>query len=276
MVRCDGGPLPPNVPKEAVPPLFMGDIARNMAVSEARVVLSDFGEAYSPASGARLGKDCHTPLASRPPEAKFEPGTPLSYSADIWSLAIAIWDIIGMQALFSTNFVTEDDIIAEQVDTLKPQAMPSTWWESWEAKSQYFDAEGVAKEEREAHGLIEQEFEGRVQRFRRKLKVGEFDKDETAAIICLMRRMLGFQPEDRPTCDEVLQSAWMVGWALPELRRAEGVPEDEADLMWKDTGLRPSQRHSPSSASPRSSALPDSLSRHVATTSAFAGPDPLS
>jgi serine/threonine-protein kinase SRPK3 len=191
-----------------------------MTVSEARVILTDFGEAYNPTSEGRLGKDCRTPLASRPPEAEFEPELPLSYSADIWSLAVAIWNILGIQ-IFSDFFSTEDDVLSQHVERLG--ILPKTWWDGWEARSQYFDAEGGVKKGRQTHGSIEQEFESRVQSWRRERNIGDFDKDEAAAILSLMRRMLAFRPEDRPTCDEVLQSEWMVKWALPELERVKAL-----------------------------------------------------
>ncbi|KAH6919189.1 kinase-like domain-containing protein [Coprinopsis sp. MPI-PUGE-AT-0042] len=118
-------PLPPNIPKEVVVPLYMGDKAEKMA--------------HAPRQKSALGKKCHTPLASQPPEARFPAEAPLSYSADIWSLAIAIWDIVGMQPVFCGEFSTEDDMTAFQIDTLGP--MPRTWWDSWESRPKYFDAD---------------------------------------------------------------------------------------------------------------------------------------
>lgn len=99
--RRDGKPLPPNVPSEAVIPLYLGMGADDFKLHDAHVLLSAFGESYCPSSEARRGEDCHTPLAARPPEAKFEPQPPLSYPAYIWGLAVAIWEILGMNALFS-------------------------------------------------------------------------------------------------------------------------------------------------------------------------------
>ncbi|KAH6918277.1 kinase domain protein [Coprinopsis sp. MPI-PUGE-AT-0042] len=219
VTRRDGKELPPNVPKEAVLPLFMGDDAEKMVISEARVILNDFGEAFAPDSDVRLGKHCHTPLASRPPEARFEPEAPLSYSADIWSLATAIWDILGMQAVFWTEFAPEDHVISQYIDLLGP--MPRAWWVSWEGRFEYFDDQGLSKEKRVPRQPLEQEFELCVQEHREKRNMSKYDKDEAAAILRLMRRMLVFQPEERLTCNEVLESEWMVKWALPELRRAE-------------------------------------------------------
>lgn len=70
-------------------PLYLGKDAEEFLLSNTHV-LSDLGEAFAPDLESRRGKDCHIPLAMRPPEARFKPEAPLSYSADIWSLATAI------------------------------------------------------------------------------------------------------------------------------------------------------------------------------------------
>lgn len=152
----------------------------------------------------------------QPPEARFEPEGPLSYSADIWSLAIAIWEILGMQPIFSNAFVTADEIISQQIDVLGP--LPSHWWTRWPERSQFFDSNGNPKEGRYVWPKIEMAFEESVQKYRRK-RGCEFDREEATAIIDLMRRMLVFRPEERPTIKEVLQSEWMVKWTLPQLKR---------------------------------------------------------
>ncbi|KGO36046.1 hypothetical protein PEX1_013060 [Penicillium expansum] len=218
VTRCDGEPLPPNAPAKAVVPLFIGKSAEEFALSDAHPLVTDFGEAFSPASEARLGHDCHTPNAFRAPEAKFESQMPLSYPSDIWSLATAIWEIIGMKAIFSTDFVDEDQIAAQQVDVLGP--MPSEWWQRWEARSRFFDEYGHPMESYKMNKWppLEESFEIGVQKWRWKMG-GEIEEDEKAAFLDLMRRMLSFRPEERPTAEEVLMSDWMVKWALPDCQR---------------------------------------------------------
>lgn len=182
------------------------------------MLLGDFGEAFSPEE-FRRGEECHTPLAMRPPEARFEPQAPLSYSADIWSLATTIWDILGMKAIFSSEFATADEVVSQQIDVLGP--MPSSWWSCWDERSQFFDKDGRPKEGRYVWPPIDEAFENGVQKYRRKRgRVGEFDKQETAAILDLMYRMLTFRPEERPTAEEVLKSEWMVKWVLPDFDRS--------------------------------------------------------
>lgn len=218
LIRCDGEPLPPNAPTKAVVPLFIGKYADEFSLSDAHPLLTDFGEAFSPASETRLGKDCHTPNAFRAPEAKFESQMPLGYPSDIWSMATAIWEIIGTKAIFSTDFVDGDQIAARHIDVLGP--MPSEWWQHWEARSRFFDEYGYPTESYKENKWppLEESFETSVQKWRRKMG-GGIEEDEKVAFLDLMRRMLSFRPEERPTANEVLMSDWMVKWALPDCER---------------------------------------------------------
>ena len=219
VTRCNGEPLTPNAPAKAVVPLFLGKYAEKFTLSDAHPLLSDFGEAFSPASETRLGIDCHTPPAFRAPEAKFASQSKLTYSSDIWSLATAIWGIIGMKAIFSTEFVPEEEILAQHVDVLGP--MPSEWWQRWEGRSQFFDEDGCPTEwyKKNQWPPLEESFEIGVQKWRRR-RGSEIKEREKVAFLDLMRRMLSFRPEERPTADEVLASEWMVKWARPDYQRS--------------------------------------------------------
>ncbi|KAK2799684.1 hypothetical protein FQN51_006818 [Onygenales sp. PD_10] len=225
IVRHNGKPLPPNVPAKAVIPLYLGKNAEQFSLSDAQALLSDFGEAFDVALEARHGEDCHTPLAMRPPEARFEPQAPLSFSADIWSLATAIWEILGMKAIFSSEFVTADEVTSQQIDVLGP--MPSGWWDQWDERNQFFNQDQSPKDGRDVWPPIDKAFEEGVQKYRRKSRrqVGEFDKEETAAFLALMRQMLVFPPEKRPTAEEVLKSEWMAKWVLPDFKRSLRISE---------------------------------------------------
>lgn len=223
VTRCDGEPLPYNAPAKAVVPIFLGKYAEEVTLSDAHPLLSDFGEAFSPASEDRLGEDCHTPPAFRAPEAKFEPQTPLAYPSDIWSLATAIWEIMGMKAVFSTEFVPEDEIVAQHIDVLG--LMPAEWWRRWEGRPQFFDEDGRPIESYRENRWppLQESFEDGVQKCRRKMG-DELGESEKAAFLDLMRRMLSFRPDERPTAEEVLQSEWMIKWALPDYEQSQSRP----------------------------------------------------
>ncbi|KAK2772910.1 hypothetical protein FQN52_004811 [Onygenales sp. PD_12] len=216
--RKDGEPLPPNIPPKAVLPLYLGKKAQEFTLADVRILLSDFGEAFAPDTDIRPGKASNIPLAFQPPEVRFEPDAPLTLSSDIWSLATAIWEIIGMKAIFSTDWVTGDEMTAQHIDELGP--MPLSWWDRWEKRGEFFDENVRPIEGRDVWPPLDQAFEDFVQVSRRKRGMGEFGKEETIALVHLMRRMLAYLPEDRPTVEEVLESEWMVKWVMPDFERS--------------------------------------------------------
>jgi len=156
--------------------------------------------------------------SSPPPEAFFQPKAPLSFPADIWSLATSIWEILGIKAIFSSDFCAADEIPSQQIDILG--LVPENWWEQWKERGECFDENGRPVQDRYVYPPIEQAFEDGIQKYRRERQIGEYGEEETAAILDLMRRMLVFLREDRPTAEEVLKSEWMVKWCLPDFERS--------------------------------------------------------
>ncbi|KAF1732841.1 Serine/threonine-protein kinase spk-1 [Beauveria bassiana] len=216
--RRDGQPLTPNVPSIVTVPLYMGKKAKEFTLRDARIILSDFGESYSPGTDVRLGKNCHTPVDFRPPEAHFEPDTPLSFSADIWSLATAIWDIVGMRALFSSAFYSDKQVMCQIVDIIGP--LPDHWYENWKDRDEFFDRDGQPKESRHVWPEIGQAFRNRVQKFRGEANMVELCVEEEAAFLDMMKRMLKYRPEERYTVQQVLECDWMVKWARSNFERS--------------------------------------------------------
>ncbi|KAL2818186.1 kinase-like domain-containing protein [Aspergillus cavernicola] len=155
VTQCDGHPLPPNVPEKGVTSLYFGKNAEEFSLSDSRILLSDLGEAFAPGVEARRGEDSHGPLAWRPPEARFKPQAPLSYSADIWSLAATIWEIIGMKTIVSCHFATADEVLGP---------ISVTWWERWEEWSQFFDDAGYPLDGRDVWPPLHDAFEQNVQK----------------------------------------------------------------------------------------------------------------
>lgn len=222
--RVDDKALTPNVPTPAVVPLYLGKKAQEFTLADAHgLILSDFGEAFSPATEQRLGKECNTPLAKKAPEALFASDLPISFPSDIWSLGTAIWEILGMKFIFSES-ETLDETVAQQIDVLGSSHFPESWRKQWERSGEGQESNGNTTfprrptGEREIWPSLENAFEEFVQRYRRKrAAAGTFDEQETRAILDLMRGMLKFRPEERLKIVEVLKSEWMVKWALPQL-----------------------------------------------------------
>ena len=158
VVRLDNGPLQPNVPSTAVLPMWLGKPSEEFLASEAQLLLTDFGEAYFPSTENRY--ESRTPLAFAPPEACFEPERSLSFSSDIWTLACAIWLILGQRPLFEDILVTQDDITAEQVDVLGK--LPSEWWEKWNERHEYYNEEGEPNQDQDVRSWDDR-FETHIQ-----------------------------------------------------------------------------------------------------------------
>lgn len=214
VIRLDHEDLLPGVPSHAISPAWFGEPSEKVTFPESNILLSDFGESFSPSQELRY--ESHTPISIRPPETRFEPGMPLSFSSDIWTLACAIWSISGQRPLFDGTIATEDDITCEQVDAFG--MLPPEWWRKWDAGRHWYTEAGSPTNGRPVRSL-EDRFEDSIQKPRRDEKLAAFDQEESTAILTMMRPMLSFKPEDRPTIQQVLESDWMLRWGLPTYER---------------------------------------------------------
>ncbi|KAL5340599.1 kinase-like protein [Aspergillus crustosus] len=237
--RVDGNPLPPNVPPTAIIPIWLGKPSEDIAPHEASLLLTDFGEAYSPSMEQRL--ESHTPLALAPPETIFEPSQPLSFSSDIWTMGCAIWVLLGTRPLFENFFATRYHVTTEQIDVIGPEDFPKEWWEKWDARHHLFDFEGPLpqssdlidptseqkskppipkpKEGRYFSSCVDR-FEKEIQEPRREAGIEEIGDEERRAIMEMLRSMLRFRPETRVTAAEVLECEWVVRWGMEDYRSA--------------------------------------------------------
>ncbi|KAI9660685.1 MAG: hypothetical protein M1821_010037 [Bathelium mastoideum] len=213
--RFDGQPLGSGVPSHGVVPIWLGDASENIELPDVDTLLNDFGESFQPAKTTRHYS--HTPYILRPPELFFNSSSPLSFPADIWALACTIFAILGQRPLFDTWFPSIDTIIEEQVDTLG--RLPPDWWTSWKDRAKIFD-ENLTRIDGAPRRCWEERFEFAIQKPRREFGLAEISGEEKAALSALLKSMLAFKPEERPSAQQVLQSEWMIKWALPELKRA--------------------------------------------------------
>ncbi|KAI0881340.1 kinase-like domain-containing protein [Annulohypoxylon maeteangense] len=224
--RADEQPLDEGVPTYAVKSIWPGAKCEEIGLDESSILLSDFGESFLASSTVR--SQSHTPLIIRPPEQLLEPSEPFSFPADIWALACTIFSILGQRALFETYFPDGDRILKEHVRTLgRP---PIDWCTRWRRRHDFLTEEGLER----TYGEPVRDLEARVQDSiygPRKMngmdEAEELEKLEKAALIALLRSMLSFRPEDRPTARQVAESEWMIKWALPELRKKEGMSAAE-------------------------------------------------
>ncbi|PGH16620.1 hypothetical protein AJ80_05122 [Polytolypa hystricis UAMH7299] len=155
-----------------------------------------------------------------PPEALF-PGEPLSFPVDIWSLGCAIWNIIGVRPLFDQFAITTDWMITEHVTVLG--RLPSRWWEKWDSRFECFNGDGTPRNIEEVGPLWAERLEQFVQEPGQSRGMEEIGNEEKAALLTMLKGMLVFEPGERLTVEQVMESKWIKEWALPELEKIREV-----------------------------------------------------
>lgn len=213
VIRLDGKPtsLEPGVPSHVIPSMWLGIAGDEIPIDEARLLLSDFGVAFRPSEEPRF--ESSTPLIIRPPEAHFEPSTPLSFSSDIWSLGCTIFELLAHRSLVDGIIAPPDEITAQQVHL--QGILPPEWWDKWEQRAKWFDEVGRPLSNECDVWSWDKRFEQWIQEPRHCSFMGVIDAEERASLLQLLRWMLAWKPGERPTAEEVLGSNWMTKWALP-------------------------------------------------------------
>jgi serine/threonine protein kinase len=218
VVRVDGQQLTSAVPRDCVQPVWLGKTSDEITLLEAKIVLIDFGESYIPSLQAR--HESNAPSAYQPPEALWDTRTPMTFASDIWTLACSLWDLVAWFPLFKSYFSAQDNITAEQVATLG--RLPVGWWSTWgrkfDAQRKRFTLEGRPMQA-VRYPDMETRFEHAVQQPRRDRDMEAMGDEEKEAFLSMLRSMLVFRPEGRVTARQVLESEWMVRWAIPEYEK---------------------------------------------------------
>ncbi|KDN61295.1 putative SRPK2 bound unphosphorylated [Colletotrichum sublineola] len=199
------------IPSYAVPAVWLGIASDEITLTEAKLLLGDFGVAFRPSDKSRF--ESYTPLVIRPPEAYFEPTTPLSFASDIWSLGCTIFELLAHRSLIDGILAPQDEITAQQVHLQGP--LPLEWWDNWEQRSKWFDEAGIPLSNERDIWTWDRRFEQWVQEPRQSCGMSVIGEEEKVALFEMLHRMLAWRPRERPDAAEVLDMAWMKRWALP-------------------------------------------------------------
>ena len=178
-------------------------------------MLNDFGVAFRPGERSRF--ESPTPLVLRPPEALFEPGSPLTFASDIWSLGCVIFELLAHRSLIDGFLASQDDVTAQQVEL--QGIMPPEWWAKWDERSKWYDEAGKPLSNAADIWPWERRFEQWVQSPRRSRNMETICEDERDALLRLLRWMLAWRPSERPDVKTVLETDWMMRWASPAYQK---------------------------------------------------------
>ncbi|KAF2802447.1 uncharacterized protein BDZ99DRAFT_203910 [Mytilinidion resinicola] len=198
----------------------MTELISHENVHDPKIIIGDFGEAFFATVQEDRGY-LNTPIKLRPPEAFFNEC--LGPKVDAWTLACTAFEILGMHGLFPE---IEDLCIAEMIIHLGP--LPEKWWETWEAKDEFFYPGGSPRDKPQFKSLAEHMLAmGRGQ----TPEACEFSKEEFAALEGLFKKMLTYESADRITSSEMVASDWMQKWAVRDI--VEPAPQQALQALFE-------------------------------------------
>ncbi|KAK2766800.1 hypothetical protein FQN54_006114 [Arachnomyces sp. PD_36] len=185
------------VPKYLVRPIDLDGIDRRYITDQ--ICIIDFGESYEP---SRPLESLGIPLGYRPPEVIFE--NQIGPACDIWALACSLYEIRVGSPLFEMFPEDEKDIVNQMVELFG--ALPEPWEEASRERN------GACEEEcdSDSSGSDKPPFvKGQTMRVYLReayklliLDTGEvirvtIPEDEIEALVDLLDKMLGYDPEKR-------------------------------------------------------------------------------
>ncbi|KAB8360699.1 hypothetical protein FH972_024436 [Carpinus fangiana] len=186
------------------------------------IKLSDVGAAFMIANPPTT---CVTPISLRAPEIILD--LPLDQRIDIWSFGCLIFEMITGQRLFAVSsfgddemIETNDDHLLQFCDTLGH--LPLSLRSKWAGHSRYFgpdlekirtnvESDEVDVEDGDAGSGDGAEKEGELvswDRFAAEKPV-EIGDVEAAEILQLLRSILQYDPNARPTTGQLLEHPWI-------------------------------------------------------------------
>ena len=177
-------------------------------IVDARVVVSDFGEAFFQGGEP---KELRTPILLLPPEAFFH--EPLGPAVDLWTLGCTLYEILGERPLFEGFMPDQDHVLAEMVSTLGH--LPKPWWDRWQQKTDFFLADGSWKTDtHRGHDPCSRPLSERLRIMGRGESPAtcEFSLEEMTCLEKLLRAMMTYAPSERISASAAVESEWMKKW----------------------------------------------------------------
>jgi serine/threonine-protein kinase SRPK3 len=155
---------------------------------DARVIISDFGEAFFQDEER---KESHAPILLLPPEVFFH--GQLGPTIDVWTLGCTLYETLGEYPLLEGFRPDQDHVSAEMVSTMGH--LPNRWWDRWQQRTDYFLEVGSWKTDTyRSHAPYSRSLAERLRIMGRGEDPAtcEFSPKETACLEKVLRAMLIF------------------------------------------------------------------------------------
>ncbi|KAJ6184676.1 hypothetical protein N7519_005977 [Penicillium mononematosum] len=214
VVRQDSMPLSNGIPTHVFIPGWFGVRSVNIALRKERIILGA-SENLSTLM-KRLGLFRRLSLSF----SHLRPDSLMSHSA--FPQTSGHSPIFGQRPLFDKFFATADCVTAEQVEALG--ILPPEWWEKWHTRLEWFTEDGEIDMAYRGHDNLRRtwdvKFDYSMQNPRAKAGPKIVTERERKAFEAMLRSMLTFQPGERATAQQILQSEWMKDWGQPALEES--------------------------------------------------------
>ncbi|KPM39875.1 hypothetical protein AK830_g6695 [Neonectria ditissima] len=214
--RVDGAVLQPHAPPFAVYPMHIKMPADKLV--DPTIKISDYGTSFS-ISTEKCPK-LYTPALYLPPEDFF--GEPITQAADMWTLGVNLYEVLGERPLFESFGWDRDDIMAEMVNSLG--LPPARWWDAWENRKEFFEPDGSwVHNVRRICTPVFRRLHQRMWDMGRgetpETCQWDVERGEMRTLEELLRGMMAFEPTERLTAEQAMKSEYMVKWAMPAWER---------------------------------------------------------
>lgn len=114
ITRLENHPLDPCIPTHGAIPIWLGEPSDIISLTASSIFLGDFGDSFQPASDVR--RSSHTPFVLRALGLLLDRKADITFATEIWSLACALFGIMGQRALFESWFPSSHQILEAHVD----------------------------------------------------------------------------------------------------------------------------------------------------------------
>ena len=173
--------------------------------------------------GASPKSKLNTLTLVRPLETIF--GYPITSAADIWTVGMAIFNILGRDKIFQDLWPDEDSVVLEAISTFGP--LPPKMWQAWPNRSKFFkDDSSWQEDQKPPNSELSRSLANRL----RECMEHEADSEiygysdvELRSLEKMLRSMLKYEPNDRVSADQALRSEWARDYRIPALLKA--IPE---------------------------------------------------